>query len=187
MSENPTYIAGPSKFETDWEKDRIADAKKNNRTVINEEDKLQDAWYKTAKDMTLEKLPEFIHTIVNTYQHDYGTICHAITAAALGTAHAINHSPQGGITGFQASAVMWQFIKLWTGDTDVPLRLSNFSDMLYPQYKHKFTTISKGTWKYLQNEAKKHLLESHGTSNVRDHWQSIVDGTVPFGYTVSDD
>ena len=37
---------------------------------------------------------------------DYGTVCHAIALSAVA------RTAQGGITGFQAGAVMWEFIKI---------------------------------------------------------------------------
>ena len=45
---------------------------------------------------------------------DYGTVCHAIALSAVATAWAANKTAQGGITGFQAGAVMWEFIKNWS-------------------------------------------------------------------------
>ena len=45
--------------------------------------------------------------------------------------------------------------------------------------------IAPGLWRWLQDEAKKKL---EGTTSahpeVLAHWQSIVDGRVPFGFTV---
>lgn len=61
--------------------------------------------------------------------------------------------------------------------------------MLYPQCGHKFEkTISKDTWEQLQNVAKKRLEEKnkHAHPNVIAHWESIVKGVVPFGFTVTE-
>ena len=155
---------------------------------IKEEDGLHKAWYVEARQQTEATLPEFIRRLSHDYIHDYGTICHAITASAIGAAHAVDRSENGGITGFQAGAVMWEFIRNWiTEHKDKPLRIINFADMCYPQYAEKFAcTISPQTWAFLQDEAAKLLAEqSHAHSAVRAHWQSIVEGIVPFGYTVT--
>ena len=62
----------------------------------------------------------------------------------------------------------------------------DYDDMLYPQYDDKFDkTINTHTFNTLQNEAKK-LLEDTAHPVVKAHWQSIVDGVVPFGYKIKD-
>ena len=59
------------------------------RKNITELDGLQEEWYKEAKSQTMETLSTFITGLVSNYEHDYGTICHAITASFLeiGRAH----------------------------------------------------------------------------------------------------
>jgi hypothetical protein len=66
--------------------------------------------------------------------------------------------------------------------------------MLYPQYESDFTekVISQSTWKALQNEAKRRLdeIEIEGevaSDRVIAHWGKIVNGTVPFGYSIKED
>jgi hypothetical protein len=153
---------------------------------IKEEDNIQNEWYEEAREMTLEKLPDFLDHLLTDYEHDYGTICHALSAGSVATAWAMNKADQGGITGFQAGFVMWGFIQNWsTQYKDKPLRLIDFHDMLYPQYEYKFDkTISEDTWKYLQEEAGKLLRENKGVPEVRKHWTSVKNGVVPFGHTV---
>ena len=125
------------------------------RIQITEEMKVQDEWYKEARDMTLDKLPEFLNRIMNDYSHDYGTICHAIAAGAIATTWAMDHSEQGGITGFQAGAVMWQFIRNWNySHNKTGLKIIDFDKFLYPQYGDYFQkTISPETWAAIQKEA----------------------------------
>lgn len=149
---------------------------------ITEEQGLHKPWYDEAKAMTPDKLGEFIRKLTQNYEHDYGTICHACAAAAIAAAQAVNHSDQGGITGFQAGCIMWSFVRHWM-HIDGPMRLVKYEDMLYPQYADKFSEISKETWEFLQAEAKKHIAESaeHAHPAVISHWQSIVDGAIPFG------
>jgi len=158
------------------------------KQVIREEMEIHKEWYKEAEKMSMDKLFPFINHLLNDYEHDYGTICHALAAGAIATANAMNNSEQGGITGFQAGAVMWKFIEHWL-PCNGPMRLVRYEEMLYPQYAEKFEkTISEATWKWLQKEAKK-LLESGGNMHpdVKTHMESIVNGKVPFGYTIKAD
>ena len=67
------------------------------------------------------------------------------------------------------------------------MRLVNYDDMLYPQYDHKFAKVlDHGMWAYLQKAAAEKLAQHHGAPEVQAHWQSIVDGVVPFGYRVAE-
>jgi hypothetical protein len=145
-------------------------------------------WYAEAKEQTVDTLPGFIARLTTEYGHDYGTIVHAITAAAVGAAWAVEHSPAGGITGFQGGAVMWEFMRHWNG-VEAPARLVRYEEMLYPQYAYKFEkTINAATWAHLQERAKAKLAERDVMHpDVLAHMQSIVNGVVPFGYTISDD
>ncbi len=149
-------------------------------------------WEREMSELrTPEDLARFVHHLMDDYEHDYGTVCYALGYAAVAGATVANRHPhQGGITGFQAGFVMWLFIQKWLHE-EGPLALVRYSNMLYPQYEDRFEkTISKGTWEWLQAEAKKYLAE-HAENfphpNVMAHWQSIVDGVVPFGFTVKDD
>lgn len=155
---------------------------------INEEMHLEKEWFEEAQKQTLETLPQFINHLMTDYCHDYGTICHAIAASAIAAAYAADSTPQGGITGFQASFIMWDFIKQWMKPNNkCGLKLIDYDDMLYPQYDYKYEkTITQHTWETIQKEAAKLLNENNGAvDEVRAHWQSIVDGKVPFGYKVS--
>lgn len=155
------------------------------RKPITEKDKEEiEQWYKDAKDMTIEKLPEFMRHLTEDYDHDYGTICKAVTAGACAAANAIDHSSQGGITGFQAGAIMWEFMSEWN-HVGFPARLIRYEEALFPQYEHQFKSISEETWDWLQKEAKEHLKSRESAcKEVKAHWKSIVDGKVPFGLLV---
>jgi len=158
---------------------------------ISEKMKVHEEWYKEAgeKDMSLEKLPAFLKKISEDYKHDYGTVCHMLAAGAVATCWALNRTDQGGITGFQAGGVMWEFIQNWiTSYKGKPLKLVNFTNMLYPQYSEEFgLSISPDTWEWLQKEAKKNLKGKGVDPGVRAHWESIVAGTVPFGFSVKEE
>lgn len=154
---------------------------------ITEEGGEHKKWYEEAKKVTVKTLPAFVEKLTTKYKHDYGTICHAVSASALAAAHAVDHSEVGGITGFQAGCIMWGFVTEWLGLQGKPVRLTEFSNMLYPQYEADFHSISKATWEYLQKEATKNLKSKEGVATgIKEHWQSIKNGIVPFGYSVKD-
>lgn len=157
---------------------------------ITEEMQLHKEWYKQANEQTMETLSDFINHLIKDYDHDYGTICHALAAGAVATCWAMNRTDQGGITGFQGHAVMWQFVWEWLS-LECPLTLVTWQDMLYPQNQDKFEkTMSKGHADWLINKAKELLADDsneHAAVIVKDHWQKIANGEIPFGYTVRSD
>jgi hypothetical protein len=154
------------------------------RKTIKEEDNEQQQWYQDARKMTLKELPKFVKHLADDYDHDYGTICHAITAASIASAWALDRSSQGGITGFQAGVIMWMFMEKWN-NVKFPARLLKYENALYPQYEQDFNSISLETWEWMQKEAKK-LVDENQTAcdEVKTHWQSIVDGNIPFGLKI---
>lgn len=118
----------------------------------------QDAkksWEEEMKTITLETLPAFLRRIMDDYSHDYGTICHAFATGAIATCKAMDRHPGGGITGFQAGAVMWQFIREWNNSGNkTSMRLVDYDNFLYPQYSDKFQkTLDKSTWLAIQKQA----------------------------------
>jgi hypothetical protein len=148
---------------------------------ITEADLVQVDWYKEAKNQTLESLPDFLNHLANDYVHDHGTGCHAVAAAALGAAWAMN----------QAGCIMWEFIKKWMyPDNKCGMRIIDYDKMLYPQYGEQFTqkTLEKEQWDIMREEAAK-LIEVNRNSKtvspeVLNHWISIRNGKAPFGYTI---
>ena len=170
---------------------RLTEAEKHNRRVLtegtDETTSILDALWTEAGKQTPESLPAFMAKLHTDYQHDYGTVCHAMAMAALGAAWAFDKGPQGGISGFQSGAVMWQFIRHWTGQKGA-MKLVQYDEMLYPQYDHKFAKVLEPhVWQDLQKSAREKLEYSHAAPQVEEHWQAIVDGKVPFGYRVKGD
>jgi hypothetical protein len=223
---------------------------------INESDGVHKQWYEDAKKVTLEELPGFLNRLLNDYGHDYGTICHALAAGSIAAAGGMNKSKQGGITGFQAGAVMWEFIRNWNySHNKCGLRIVDFDNFLYPQYSDQYQkTISPNIWDAITKEAHRNIedadqkyaeyliakeqydkditafIEKHpdyherkeyydhldcGTgdewntyyekrdsgfdfaptepyapitkgSRVYSHWEDIIAGMVPFGYTIKE-
>ena len=147
-----------------------------------------EKWYAEAKKQTLETLPAFMKKILDEPQ-DYNSIVEAVAACAVGAAWAADHHENGGITGFQGSCVMWRFIQYWMHLYDsCGLKMIDYDKMLYPQYEDEFTkkTINKETWDAMQNKATELWLEGGAVERVRNHWRSIMEGNVPFGYKVKD-
>lgn len=161
--------------------------------AITEQNKeIIDLWYKDAPKQTIETLPEFMRHVLNDYYHNYGTICKAIGACAIAAASAANKTPRGGITGFQADAVMWEFIRHWNRTRNkTGMCLIDYDEMLYPQYEYRFAkTITKGLMENLTEEAKM-LLAEHESNTVHPevlaHWKKIAQRIPPFGYEVVDE
>ena len=98
------------------EANRIAQAAQNNRVALQEGSPettaIMEALWTEAKDQNPETLPAFLKKISSDYQHDYGTICQAVAMAAIAAAWAFDRGLQGGITGFQAGAVMLSLIHI---------------------------------------------------------------------------
>ncbi len=155
---------------------------------ISEEDNLQVEWMKRAKGMTLAELPEFLQELSAGYKHDYGTICHAIAAAAVAAAWAVEKSPQGGISGFQAGAVGWEFLRGWgsPGLGKIGTRIQRMDDLLFPQYVDDFTSITSDVWEALQAKAAENIAEKskHVHPRVLSHWEAIAAGHLPTGIRV---
>ena len=160
------------------------------RKPITEDMRLQDEWYKRAYNMKPDDFPEFFRELTEDYEHDYGTVCHAMAAIGLADMWAFNESEgaRGGITGFQAGCVMWEVIRHMNYENNkCGLRLLDMDNLLYPQYEHKFTAISKDTWDAVKKEAQKRLLERGAAHpDVVAHWESIINGRVPFGLRIHD-
>lgn len=139
------------------------------------------------ESVTLDTLPAFIEEAL-AEGNGYGEICVAIGAIAAAAAKAADRSERGGITGFQASAVFWEFQRFWGVFGDGPMRMLCYDDALYPQTLYKFQpTFSAETWKWMQERAAERLLESPDAHpNVLAHWAAIANGTLPDGFTLDD-
>ena len=151
------------------------------------EQEYKDYIYKKANDIkTKEDLDNMLTEVVNDKELDYGKLCYAISGCMLAALNYVNNSEVGGITGFQASIIGWQMVRKLICDNDTSLRLIDYDNMLYPQYECDFDkVIDETTWKLLQEKAKEKLervTDAH--PNVIKHWQSIVDGEIPFGYNI---
>jgi hypothetical protein len=159
---------------------------------------LRELLNKESKTVTLKTLPAFMKLALNR-QQDYGTICVAIGACAVAAARAADRSEHGGITGFQASAVFWEFVRGWGTFGEGPKRMVNYTNLLYPQLEYDFTTICQDTWDWVKEEAARLIKETETTGKVGKpfgvtpapqvlaHWKRIVESDrPPFGLVVKD-
>jgi hypothetical protein len=182
MAEDPCTCSGVSMCKEE------PNPKDKDRTEITEAEGIHKAWYVEARNIrTKEEFCTFIDKLDLKYKHDYGTIVHAVSAAALAGAWVMEQTDQGGITGFQAGGVMWEFIKHWIHQ-EGPLRLLEYEKMLYPQDQERFEkTLDQDTADWLKAEAQKKLGEDHAEGvhpEVLAHWQKLAAGELPWGYTV---
>lgn len=150
---------------------------------------LRDQLVEKRKEIkTFEDLTEFLKYVKENCNCGYGEAPRAMAQASLAVAWYL--AKEFGITGFQAGCVMWDFVRDWNYSSNKSgLRIVDYDNMLYPQYQYEYEkTIRPHVWEALQKEAAKNLEESeYAHPNVRAHWKSIVEGNVPFGYTVKDE
>lgn len=156
---------------------------------MNEFDIRDELQEKRKNIKSFEDLTAFLKDVEEHYNCGYGEAPRAMAQASLAVAWYL--ARKFGITGFQAGFVMWDFIRDWEFRCNqCGLKIVDYDNMLYPQYDYKFEkTITPDTWYALQTAAKKNLedhLENPAHPRVQEHWQSIVDGKVPFGYTVKE-
>ena len=159
------------------------------RIPITEESGVHKAWKEEAEQVdSISGLTVFVNHLMEDYEHDYGTICHAIVAAMTATYKLINSSPQGGITGFQASCIGWEMVSLFMGKTEGGRRMLNNNDLLFPQNADKFRTISTETAAWIKEEARLRIRSADKLvhPDVLAHWKRIAEGEIPFGLSVAE-
>lgn len=162
-----------------------------------ETEEIKKTWFKECRTQTIETLPAFMESVLNNdavnWDRTDPDICydmsvHAVAACALAAAWAANERAK--LSGFQASCVMWDFIRQWFfRDNRCGLRILDFDNMLYPQYEDRFDkTITQDTFDAIRKRANELWHIHHGSNtvsyNVLRHWDSISAGIVPFGYRI---
>ena len=142
-------------------------------------------WYEEARRCRLDdgSLLKFMKRLVGKYEHDYGTIVHAMTAAAIAGAYAVEKSPQGGITGFQHGCFIMEFLaEERFRNNKFGFFLRDVDDILYPQYQELFCKlqIPRKQADRISQEARVRLAEKDAAApSVRDWWQRLADGNFP--------
>lgn len=138
---------------------------------------------------TFDDLTTFLKYVEENGDKGYGAAPRAMAQAALAVAWYLAN--KFGITSFQAGFVMWDFVRGWSyRNNKTGLRIVDYDNMLYPQYEDKFQkTITPTVWESLQKEAKERLENDteYTHPKVIEHWKSIANGVVPFGYEVKEE
>lgn len=153
----------------------------------SEEFKLERRVWLERASTSPESFEEFANFVMRR-PHDYGTIVWACLAA-MGKAFNIinNHPVDGGITGFQADALKWMVLRhLFHMSSNSGHILIDYDWLLNPDNEGYFTTIRPSIWKAVVEQAKVKLAahesgEELAPVSLRDHWEKIVAGMVPFG------
>lgn len=164
----------------------------NNNIYANEFEARDYILKKGENCNSIEDLCALIKEVENNFHVDYETTPKAIGAVCSTIADYLSNKL--GLTGYQYNVVMWTFICSYMyGNIRTGIELVNYDKMLCPDTEEKFNKyISSNTWKNLQKEAQKNLDNYknnklvHPSLEYVKHWQSIIDGQVPFGYKVKD-
>ena len=142
-------------------------------------------WFEEARRSRLDdgSLLKFLKRLVGKYEHDYGTIVHAMTAAAIAGAYAVDHSSQGGITGFQHSCFIMDLLeKERFSNNKFGFFIRDIDDILYPQHQDKFCKlkITRKLADRISREATMNLATTDRcASSVRDWWRRLANGDFP--------
>lgn len=145
---------------------------------------------KRSDILSFEDLTDFLKMLVRKYRgKDKNYAKHQVIAqAALATAWYM--TIQIGRDSSMVYHIAREFIEGYVGaGKEVGVKIINYDKMLFPQFEHQFKdekTISADVWHNLQTAARE-ILRRDGylaSERVIEHLQSIVDGVVPFGYTV---
>jgi len=142
-------------------------------------------WRDEAKKCKLDdgSLMKFLEKLAS-FNHGYSSIAYAMACAASAAAWAIEHSPQGGMTGFQWGHGSLMALRLLNYENnELGFRVQDFDNLLYPQYSHHFTgiDITRKLADKLSETARKNL-ESRDTpvhENVKAWWTRLANGDFP--------
>lgn len=163
--------------------------KKEIKAKMDELEMKKDLVKKREEIKSFDDLIEFLKYVKDNCNSGYGAAPKAIAQASLAVAWQL--AGEFGINLSQAGFVMFDFIRDWAYRSNKSgLEIIDYDKMLYPQYEHNFQNIiTNHTWNALQSEAKM-MLEKYSDSvdpKLVEHWKSIADGNVPFGYSVKED
>lgn len=154
------------------------------RESVTEESGVHKEWLKRAQEIkSIDELMAFMREMQEKYDHDYGTICHAMVACAIGALRAMDRGPNGGITGFQAGCIQWGIIREWGAmltDPDEPMWMMKGGDLLYPQYSKKIMQVPESAMQWAKSEAAKRLKWDTNSAHpdVIAHWRGLANGSI---------
>lgn len=143
-----------------------------------------NGWYEKAKEVRIDDgtLGKFFRELIDDYKHDYGTTCHAISAAAVAAAYAMAHEMRP--TGFQFSCAELEFLKRTRFSRNkLGFSICNWDNILYPQYASDFSglTVDAKTAEQIRLEAYRLLCEEaqHAATDVLVWWAKLDNGDFP--------
>lgn len=98
------------------EKEKIKLKEEDSKEIFQE-------WKRRAEEVKYPQMvKDFLDHLINDYRHDYGTMIHAMRYGMKAAFRALNE--EYGITGFQASCLMWMMIEEFgTFEKDATLRI----------------------------------------------------------------
>jgi hypothetical protein len=147
-------------------------------------EKLRNKWKSAAKECRMDdgSLVKFMNELVK-FDHTYSSAPYAMACAALAAAWAIEHSPGGGMTGFQWGHGAMRALQLLNYENNkLGIRVQNYDNILYPQYEHMFTglEIDEKHAEEIKKAAEQKLKESpNANENVLNWWKALADGWLP--------
>lgn len=124
--------------------------------------------------LTKEQLTEYIESLANRTDHDYGTCVYAVSMAAVATFNYM--AGVLGITGFQSGCADFDILRR-TRHIPGPFILLKGEDALYPQYDlpGKLAEAMQKWEPWLKEEAAKKLIESGSAHpEVVAHWKKLA-------------
>lgn len=161
------------------------------KKIITEQSKDHEVWYLEAREQDANSLSDFVDKLMNGYEHDYATACHAVSAISLATVTALGkQQKEGEMTVNQKHAISFKFIHSWLyPNNKCGLRLINFDEILFKENRKRFTGIPKKNWELIKSAAKDQIDKANkgDIPNVKKgskdykFWESILQGKVPFG------
>lgn len=136
---------------------------------------------------TFWDLMNFLQNVQEQHMTDYDEKFVSISQAMLATGYYL--ASLSGTDEYQDYQIMWEIVRDITFYNNIcGLQILNFDDMLNPKAGVMFEkTIPSEVFELLQKTAQ-NLLDNTSEPDPDDveHWKSIVDGKVPFGYTVKE-
>lgn len=128
----------------------------------------------------------FIAYIRDFRYHNYGTMIEGVVTAMMATFKHVSR----GLTGYQAGCIAGEVARRIEGIRG-PFKFLRYEFLLLPHNDDFFKKqIEPETQEWLIEEAKRMIKECNPenkdptATKLRDHLQKIIDGSLPFGYSV---
>lgn len=148
----------------------------------------KELYERVSKVFSTDELKTFCEEMIKEIDKDNAQ--EMITAVILAAAHmVVNMFPEHIDTKDKSGTVMWNFVRHWMPEFSfAPLRILIYEDLLYPQFEANYRTISKEVWEWVKREAQI-LLDNKkdAVPQLCEHWQSVIDGNIPYGLILDED